>query len=103
MLFLIDVTRCPSRNRSIDRTLLLSFLYNLMTWTRSSDGLYLSRLLYSISSIQYVWWSSIRHIRLFHNVGGIKFISIRTVMILAWECAHNSDPAVPNWNQLPLC
>ena len=46
-----------------------------------------------------VWWSSRRHIRLFRNVGGIKFISTRTVMILAWESAYNSDPTVPNGNQ----
>lgn len=34
-----------------------------------------------------VWWSSRMHIRVFHDVGGIKFIGIRTVMILAWESA----------------
>lgn len=50
-----------------------------------------------------VWWSPRRRIRLFHNVSGIMFTSVRTVMILAWESAYNSDPTVPNGNQLPVC
>lgn len=47
-----------------------------------------------------VWWSSRMHIRLFHNVGGVRFIGIRTVMILAWESACNTDPTIPNRNSL---
>ena len=40
--------------------------------------------------------SSRMHIRLFHNGGGVRFISIRTLMILAWESLQKPDPAIPN-------
>lgn len=89
--------------QSINRTLLLLLLYKL------DDMAAMERRVLSVKLIVLafinitVWWSPRRHIRLFHNVRGIMFTSIRTVMILAWESAYNSDPTVPNGNQLPVC